>query len=80
MYTQKRREDGADFGLTMNYGVLTLDRLELPCMGLEKSRGIVTLNGEEVEANITLEEGFIAVTLNSLTINQDQTLQVSICR
>ena len=80
VYTQKRREDGADFGLTMNYGVLTLDRLELPCMRLEKSRGIVTLNGEEVEANITLEEGFIAVTLNSLTINQDQTLQVSICR
>jgi len=78
VYAQKIRRDGGDFSITLKYGSLTLNKLELPSINVEEPEGTVTLNDEKVEAKIERENDSIVITFKSLEINQGQTLRISI--
>ncbi|MFQ6094804.1 MAG: GH116 family glycosyl hydrolase, partial [Candidatus Bathyarchaeia archaeon] len=78
LYTQKIHKDKAEFSITIKYGRLALNRLELPPIDVEKPRVVVTLDGERIDAEVRREKESTVVTLDSLVINQHETLRISI--
>ena len=78
LYVQEIHKGGAEFSITIKYGRVALNRLELPPIDVEEPKGAVTLDGEIIKAEVRQEKESTVVIFKSLVINEHQTLKISI--
>jgi len=76
LYSQKLYKEHAEFALKVRYGLLHLERLELPRTTIQRPIMTVTLDGKKVKADLRTEDEKLTVLLGSVVIKKGQMLTV----
>jgi hypothetical protein len=71
-------EDKAEYILELKYGSLILNELNVPYPKIKEIESFVTLEGEEIEVQISKATDIITLLFHSIMIIKGQKLKVSI--
>jgi len=78
LYTQRMEEGRAEFTISLKYGSLLLERLDLPTADIRKPMLDVILDGKKVKAKARREKDTFVVLLVPTVVRHGQILRISL--